>query len=91
MAPPIQQGYAQFSLELFDRLADRGLGGEHHFGGLGKAALAHNFDESANGSKIHKDSISEYYPVDKFIFVMPGCGLGSRMETQLDYLFTWSA
>ena len=55
----IQQGYAEFSLELLDRLADRGLGGEHYFGGLGKAALAHDFDESAKGSKIHKDSISE--------------------------------
>ena len=53
MAPPIQQGYAQFSLELFDCLADRGLRSEHHFGGLGKAALAHDFDERANGSKIH--------------------------------------
>jgi hypothetical protein len=27
------------------------VSGEHHFGGLGKAALAHDFDESAKGSK----------------------------------------
>jgi hypothetical protein len=25
MVPPIQQGYTQFSLDLLDRLADRGL------------------------------------------------------------------
>jgi hypothetical protein len=53
MTLAIQQGYAEFSLELLDRLAERGLGGEHHFGGLGKAAPAHDFDESAKGSKIH--------------------------------------
>ena len=52
------------------------VSGEHHFGGLGKAALAHDFDESAKGSKIHEDSISEYSSVDKFIFVMPCCDLG---------------
>jgi hypothetical protein len=37
-----------------DRFADRGLGGEYHLGGLGKATLAHDFDECAKGSKIQR-------------------------------------
>ena len=52
MTLAIQPGCAEFSLELLDRLADRGLGGEHDFGGSEKAALAHDFDESAKDSKI---------------------------------------
>jgi hypothetical protein len=59
MTLPIQEGYAEFNLQLLDRLADSGLRSEHHFGGLRKAALAHHFDESAKSSKIHENSISE--------------------------------
>jgi hypothetical protein len=49
---PIQQDNVEFNLELLDRLADRGLRREHYFGSLGKATLAHDFDESAKGPKI---------------------------------------
>ena len=53
MTDPVQQRHADFILQLLHRFADRGLGGEHRLGSLGKAALADDLNKSAKRSEFH--------------------------------------
>jgi hypothetical protein len=60
MADPIEQPQTEFILELLDCLANSGLGCEHNLGGLRETALPDNFDEGAQRSELHGDSISGF-------------------------------
>jgi holin-like protein len=71
----IEQRHTDLIFQLLDRLADGGLGSKDNLGGLRKTALANDLYKGAEGSEVHRYSLSDLFEVAHFIFCIVANGV----------------